>query len=64
MMTKTKDKWEHVHRSSARGNEDAGSYHISLLRLPIEGGWLYKLTEWTDDHRDVSICFVPWERKP
>ena len=59
----TMDKWEHVHRSSAWDNRDTGSYRISVYRLPVEGGWLYKVTEWTDEHRDVSVCFVPWTPK-
>jgi hypothetical protein len=63
-MAMIKQAWERVHRTDAATGESASDYRISVWRLPIEGGWLYKLTEWTDDHRDVSICFVPQERKP
>ena len=56
---KIKPRWEPVHRSTARDNNDAGDYRISVYRLPVTGGWLYNLTEWTDDHRHVTACFVP-----
>jgi hypothetical protein len=36
-------KWEPVCSSSALQDKNAGDYRISVWRLPIEGGWLYKL---------------------
>jgi hypothetical protein len=51
--------WEHVHRSSTRGY-DVTDVGISVWRLPVPGGWIYKVTELErlKDHRSVSICFV------
>ena len=52
--------WEHVHHCSTVGY-DVTEVLISVWRLSVPGGWIYKVTERekTEDHRSVSICFVP-----
>ena len=52
--------WERVHHSDTAGY-DATEVLILVWRLPVPGGWIYKATERekTEDHRSVSICFVP-----
>ena len=63
--------WEHVHHCSTVGY-DVTEVLISVWRLPVPGGWIYKVTEMADhhfpekdgegfygEHRSVSVCFVP-----
>ena len=51
-------RWELVDRSS--GWTAFGDLQISTWRLKIDGGWLYKVTEWDEDgHYTLQVCFVP-----
>jgi hypothetical protein len=66
--------WEHVHHCNTAGY-DATDVRISVWRLSVPGGRIYKVTEldngyyhrfpendaknFFESHRSVSICFVP-----
>lgn|SRR5262249_17962901 len=63
--------WERVHYADT-SEYDATDVKISVWRLPVPGGWIYKVTEldrghcrldgkrtFFENHRSVSICFVP-----
>jgi hypothetical protein len=53
--------WEKVEHSS--GFAAGGDLHVSTWRLRVPGGWLYKVTEWDEDHpRRMGVCFVPEPR--
>jgi hypothetical protein len=51
-------RWEFVGRSS--GWTAFGKLCISTWRLKVDGGWLYKVTEWDEDgHFVIQVCFAP-----
>jgi hypothetical protein len=58
-------KWEQVDRSNGHAG-GAGDIQISTWRLPVPGGWLYKITEQNfghlndePDRYDIKVVFVP-----
>jgi hypothetical protein len=56
-VPRLRTRWELVGRSS--GWTAFGNLNVSTWRLKIEGGWLYKVTEWDGDgHFTLQVCFV------
>ena len=50
--------WDLVDKSS--GWTAFGDLQVSTWWLKIDGGWLYKVTEWDEDgHYTLQVCFVP-----
>jgi hypothetical protein len=50
-------KWEHVDYGIARTSQ--GHTTITVWRLAVPGGHLYKTTEWDESgHYTVQVCFV------
>jgi hypothetical protein len=58
-MMAEKKKWSFVHHSSASVNEDCGDYNISVYKFPVEGGYLYRVTEMKDGACHINTTFVP-----
>jgi len=53
--------WQHVHTSTT-AHCDATELLISVWRLAIDQGWIYKTTEYDRSRSKVhvSTCFVPY----
>jgi hypothetical protein len=54
------EQWKHRHPAwepvDASRVADA---RIRTSRLPVPGGWIYKVTERDDECFGVGVCFVP-----
>lgn len=59
MTKQIEAEWEIIEERAGGDAQYRTNWGGQTARLAIPGGYLYRVQEWTAEHDNMCICFVP-----